>query len=622
MPPCPSCGRDTGSNDLCPHCGADLKRRMRIRTFGLTSIVVALAGLAVLWFFATRAPIAQLKIGDVQSTSNYAYAQISGTVTRGPNYNAASQSLTFWVRDETGEIMVAAFRSPVQELIAADKIPAPGDTISVQGTLRVREAVPSLSLDSAGAITLVRATEQAARRDLASITEADALHGVTVRGVVRAIKTPYEGLKLISLRDASGPIDVAISADTEALLGAVPPITVGQAVQVIGTVTLYESTPQLTLNRGADLTLLNESIEIAKAAALSDLAESDASHWVRVSGTVENVSPFSAGTRVTLSENGQRLTVLFWQDLWTTLSIAAQIQPGAQLSVQGEVSVFHSQIEIVPEIDQDVALIVAPIKAVAASTAVLSTVTPSSTMTPSFTPTPASTLEPTSTPAAATTTPMPTKTPRPTTTPTPQATATPSVTVNLAPINALTQAQVGQTFAVRGKVVETASFSAGFKFLLDDGTGRIELVLYSDNYKFVPNRVGLNLGADVSVVAEVTVYKGILQLEPHSGKDVTILTAGSNHRIPVASINTLTKAGQIVAVEGTVTDVKGFSSGVYLFVDDGTGNIKVTIFNNIWAYVPNAANLAKGTKVRIVGQTDFFRTMEIMPALGYDVTIQ
>ncbi|HEY4722216.1 MAG TPA: OB-fold nucleic acid binding domain-containing protein, partial [Anaerolineae bacterium] len=379
---------------------------MRIRTFGLASIVVALAGLAVLWFFATRAPIAHLKIGDVQSTSNYAYAQISGTVTRGPNYNAASQSLTFWVRDETGEIMVAAFRSPVQELIAANKIPVPGDNVSVQGTLRVREAVPSLSLDSASAITLVRATDQAARRDLASITAADALHGVTVRGVVRAIRTPYEGLKLISLRDATGPIDVAISADTEALLGAAPQVAVGQAVQVIGTVTLYDSTPQITLNRGADLSLLNEPIETAKAAALNDLAESDAGRWVRISGTVEKVAPFSAGTRVTLSDNGQRLTVLFWQDLWTTLSIATQIQPGAQLSVQGEVSVYRGQIEIAPEIDQDVALIVAPIKTAALSTATPSSsvATPSPTATPS-TSTPASTPEPTSTPAAATTTP-------------------------------------------------------------------------------------------------------------------------------------------------------------------------------------------------------------------------
>ena len=59
MPPCPSCGRDAGSNELCPHCGADIQRRMRIRTFGVASIVVALIGLAVLWVFATHAPIAQ-----------------------------------------------------------------------------------------------------------------------------------------------------------------------------------------------------------------------------------------------------------------------------------------------------------------------------------------------------------------------------------------------------------------------------------------------------------------------------------------------------------------------------------------------------------------------------------
>ena len=31
-------------------------------------------------------------------------------VSRGPNYNADSQSITFWVRDDTGEIMATAFR--------------------------------------------------------------------------------------------------------------------------------------------------------------------------------------------------------------------------------------------------------------------------------------------------------------------------------------------------------------------------------------------------------------------------------------------------------------------------------------------------------------------------------
>src|SRR5512135_412962 len=118
MSACPSCGRDPGPNDICPHCGADLKHRLRIRNFGFASIVVAILGLIVLWIFAAHAPIAQVKIRDVESSFNYAYVQIDGIVTRGPNYNPDSKSLTFFVRDDTGELMVSAFRATADDLIA------------------------------------------------------------------------------------------------------------------------------------------------------------------------------------------------------------------------------------------------------------------------------------------------------------------------------------------------------------------------------------------------------------------------------------------------------------------------------------------------------------------------
>src|SRR5512137_1441861 len=128
MVTCPSCGRDAGANEICPHCGADLKRRLKIRTFGILAIVVAAVGVALLLFFATRMPVPVVKIGDVTSTSNYAYVQINGVVSRGPNYNPAAQSITFWVRDDSGEIMVSGFRDQTQSLIQADRVPAPGDT--------------------------------------------------------------------------------------------------------------------------------------------------------------------------------------------------------------------------------------------------------------------------------------------------------------------------------------------------------------------------------------------------------------------------------------------------------------------------------------------------------------
>jgi DNA/RNA endonuclease YhcR with UshA esterase domain len=167
-------------------------------------------------------------------------------------------------------------------------------------------------------------------------------------------------------------------------------------------------------------------------------------------------------------------------------------------------------------------------------------------------------------------------------------------------------------------VVEVASFSAGFDFLLDDGTGRIKLTLFNDTYKFVTGRSGLNLGADVSVAAEVQQFNGVLELQPQSGKDVSILAPGSSNGVAVRQVNTLKKTGEIVAIEGSITDIQDFSSGKNIFVDDGTSNVKVTLFNNILAYIP-AAKLVVGANVRVVGKTSFFGRIELDPQLGYDV---
>jgi DNA/RNA endonuclease YhcR with UshA esterase domain len=679
---------------------------MKIRTFGLASIAIAIAGLIVLWFFATRAPIAHVTIEQIQSTANYAYVQLDGVVSRGPNYNAGAQALTFWVRDDTGEMMVSAFRAQVDDLSKADKIPAPGDTVSIQGTVRVRETVPALTIDSAEAVTLSRATANAPARDIGSITPDDALHGVTVQGVVRAIKEPYAGLRLITLRDQTGAIDVAVPTELEPLLGAAAPITIDQSARVVGAVTLFETTPQITLHHGGDLTVLNEGIEIARPVSIGSLSDANVGHWVWIRGTLETIDPFSAGVKLTLSDSRSRATVLVWQDLWDALTVQyPQLQLAAQLSITGEVSSFQGQLEIAPGIIQDVQLLGPPPKVEAVQlpigaiddgrvgsivmttgtietviafqqgvryaladqghsitlliwndvieqakqreslkagssvsvtgkidlfnnqleivpqaadqiTAVPATPIAAVTSTPTSTPTIAATEPATPTPEAARSpTPGATKEPAPTSTP-----AAPAA--NAVTIKSLTRDSVGQTVAIHGKVVETASFSAGFKFLIDDGTGRINLTLFGDVYQHVPNRVGLNLGADVTIVGNVAEFQGVLELQPKSGRDVTINSPGSSASVPVVPINSLKKAGLLVAIEGTITDVTGFSAGRNVFVDDGTGNVRVTLFNNVLAYVPNATGLVKGAKVRVVGKTEFFGGIQVAPALGYDVTIQ
>ncbi len=711
MATCPSCGRDAGANAICPHCGADLQRRLKIRTFGILAIVVAVAGVALLLFFATRMPVPTVKIGDITSTSNYAYVQINGVVSRGPNYNPAAQSITFWVRDDSGEIMVSAFRDQTQGLITADRVPAPGDAIALQGTLRVRDDTPSLTIDVADSVKLTRATAQAAERPIGSITPADDLQGVLVNGMIRKIKEPYPGLKLITLRDATGAIDLALPTEFEAVFGATPSITVGQSVKAIGTVTKFEDTPQIVVRRGADITPLQEGVALAQFVPLRSITEADAGKWVRTQGEITLVTPGDKNTKLTLTDQDQRLTVLIWPDVWAALP-PADLQPGAQLAVQGAVNVFRGDLEIVPELVSDIEVLARP-ATIAVQSKTIGAITPDDvkalivtqgtiekaedfskgtryalsdpsgsivllvwdtvidpqkrqellavgtvlsvtgqideyngqleiaprgkedvvvsttpavvvevTLTPANTPTVEATvpLAPTATITEATSTPAPTKTPTVTKTPTP--TKEPVVSGNVVPLSSITKDSVGQTVTVRGKVVETASFSAGFKFVLDDGTGKANLTLFSDNYKFVPNRAGLNYGADVQVTAEVADFKGVQELQPKAGRDVQILTPGSSAGIPVTPINKLGKPGLLVAIEGKITEVKGFSAGTNVSVDDGTGNVRVTLFSNVQSFIPNADKLTPGATIRVVGKTDFYGGVQVVPQLGYDVTIK
>jgi RecJ-like exonuclease len=111
-------------------------------------------------------------------------------------------------------------------------------------------------------------------------------------------------------------------------------------------------------------------------------------------------------------------------------------------------------------------------------------------------------------------------------------------------------------------------------------------------------------------------------LQPNAGRDVQILTPGSSAGIPLTTINQLGKPGLLVAIEGKITEVKGFSAGTNLFVDDGTGNVRVTLFSNVQGFIPNADQLTPGTLIRVVGKTDFFGSVQVVPQLGYDVTIK
>jgi hypothetical protein len=78
---------------------------------------------------------------------NWAYIRIAGQVSRQPAYDPQARSLQFWVWDGTGEIMVSAYRSETEALMAAGLVPFMGDNVTVEGTLRIKEDFEYLILN-------------------------------------------------------------------------------------------------------------------------------------------------------------------------------------------------------------------------------------------------------------------------------------------------------------------------------------------------------------------------------------------------------------------------------------------------------------------------------------------
>ncbi len=257
---------------------------------------------------------------------------------------------------------------------------------------------------------------------------------------------------------------------------------------------------------------------------------------------------------------------------------------------------------------------------------------PTGTSVPTETPPPSPTVEPspTSSPTEAptrvvfTSTPTPTSTVAPTPTETTTPAATPTEVVALTPLENLSAGRTGEEVTVEGRVVETASFSHGFKFTLDDGTDQIILLMWHDVYDDCWDAAQLNLGARVRATGEVGEYEGELQLEPGFGGDVKALE-GATAETPKHEIGALSGEyeGQRVMIEGEVARVEGLPSAVKVHLGDDTGSVVVFIWRNVLDRIAdNTALGTEGSRLRVVGEVAKYEgNLEVIPTLPNDVTV-
>ncbi|MBN1953552.1 MAG: hypothetical protein JW900_00760 [Anaerolineae bacterium] len=229
--------------------------------------------------------------------------------------------------------------------------------------------------------------------------------------------------------------------------------------------------------------------------------------------------------------------------------------------------------------------------------------------------------------------PSPTLPPAPDASPTPEATVTPapSATVEateepllLTPIGELHGGVAGQEVTIEGSVVGAASFSGGFKFTLDDGTGQVVLLMWHDVYDDCWDAAGINLGARVRAAGEVGEFEGELQVVPSWGGAVKTLEPAAAWA-EAREIGSLSGAdeGRRVMIEGQVLRTEGTSSAVKVFVADDSGEVLVFIWRNVLERVPDNVGLGTpGSRVRVVGTVSVYEgNLELIPTLPYDVVV-
>lgn len=349
---CPSCGQPLTPQRWCPHCGAATSKRLRLSILRYISVLTALVGTVLVWTAARSTEVPTVRIADVCSEMDWAYVRLVGLVSRQPTHEPSSGQLAFWLDDGTGEIRVIAYRPVSDRLMEAPQLPAMGDQVAVDGTLRLREDLKQLMISLPSALDVERPVPLVL--SIADLTEAHLLRRVCLRGQVRDRRVPYDGLAVIAMRDATAAVDVVAEEGLGGAYAAALSITVGEYVELCGIVTTYAGKLQVAMDPATVTAQRLAPVDIAQPREIAQIDHTEVGQFVRLRGTVSAVVQVGSGVKLLVEDTSGALAVVLWQDICAEVEDLSNLTVGSQLDVQGRVAEYRGQLELVPEIGGDI----------------------------------------------------------------------------------------------------------------------------------------------------------------------------------------------------------------------------------------------------------------------------
>ncbi len=139
---CPACERFTGAALRCPYCGQAARNASSLWILRLSALLLATAGLLFIYLAPSKeAPL--IKASSITPMMNFARVRMRGKLERDP-YVSHEDGKVGYVSFglETGDrrVRVKAYRENASDLAQTSRLPKAGDSVEVEGNLRISGA--------------------------------------------------------------------------------------------------------------------------------------------------------------------------------------------------------------------------------------------------------------------------------------------------------------------------------------------------------------------------------------------------------------------------------------------------------------------------------------------------
>ncbi|MBC8207365.1 MAG: hypothetical protein ISR85_04310 [Kiritimatiellales bacterium] len=345
-------------SDDYPAYGPQVKRPLRVRALRIAALVLAFAGLILLYFYSVNRDIPLVRVDSITPTMNFATVRVSGEVTRDA-YVFQSGGMVFNLNDGSGEIAVMGGRAQAEALENAGRLPRRGDRVEVSGSLNVSaDQEVKLRMQSAEQLVLQRKRAPSAAPGLSpvqlvNITAAQEGEQVLVTGLLKEIEVPGPGSKapyVLTLEQGGAELDVILWDDVFQGLERKLPMP-GKTISVLGRVDVYKDKVQLKVWEAADLREVTEVMPLVSDGTVTPIAaitSEQKGNLFTVIGTLGEPRSIPGGVIYPIADDSGEMMVLFW-DKKISGEERDALESGVRLSVTAPLVAYKGTLELVPK---------------------------------------------------------------------------------------------------------------------------------------------------------------------------------------------------------------------------------------------------------------------------------